>query len=194
MSFPLRHRLIDPMGPTRRHKTISTHSAYMPCLAIAGPCFSRRRLVPRFHHRSLVACRSLRPRRAQPLHISSSFVACAGLRRRATGSALSMLPISGLTVGIPTKPDACTDLKPDSVPRRSRTPFRHEAGHFQRRPCGSWSMISEPGFGVQGVRCKSDQRGRRTPGVDEWSYSAGTWVEVGARRSKPRTSAPSTAP
>ena len=96
LSFPLRHRLIDPMGPTRRHKTISTHSAYMPCLAIAGPCFSRRRLVPRFHHRSLVACRSLRPRRAQPLHISSSFVACAGLRRRATGSALSILAISGL--------------------------------------------------------------------------------------------------
>ena len=97
LSFPLRHRLIDPMGPTRRHKTISTHSAYMPCLAIAGPCFSRRRLVPRFHHRSLVACRSLRPRRAQPLHISSSFVACAGLRRRATGSALSILAISWLT-------------------------------------------------------------------------------------------------
>src|SRR5215471_160665 len=97
LSFPLHHHLSDPMGPTRRHKTISTHSAYMPCLAIAGPCFSRRRLVPRFHHRSLVACRSLRPRRAQPLHISSSFVACAGLRRRATGSALSILAISGLT-------------------------------------------------------------------------------------------------
>ena len=89
LSFPLRHRLIDPMGPTRRHKTISTHSAYMPCLAIAGPCFSRRRLVPRFHHRSLVACRSLRPRRAQPLQTSSSFVACAGLRRSHHGSTLS---------------------------------------------------------------------------------------------------------
>src|SRR5215471_12704145 len=63
----------------------------------AGSAASVAAQVPRFHHRSLVACRSLRPRRAQPLHISSSFVACAGLRRRATGSALSMLPISGLT-------------------------------------------------------------------------------------------------
>jgi len=40
LSSPLRHHLIDPMGSTRRHKTISTHSAYMPCLAIAGPCLA----------------------------------------------------------------------------------------------------------------------------------------------------------
>jgi hypothetical protein len=68
-------------------------------------------------------------------------------------------------MGIPTKPDACTDWKPDSVPRRSRTPFRREAGHFQRRPCGSWIMISEPGFEVQGFVCKSNRRRRRTGGA-----------------------------
>ena len=55
-------------------------------------------------------------------------------------------------VRIPTKPDADSDLKPDSIPRRSRTLFRSEAGHFQRGPCGSWRMISEPQIAVQGSR------------------------------------------
>jgi len=58
-----------------------------------------------------------------------------------------------MPIEIPTKPDTCTDLKPDGVPRRSRTRFRGEAGHFQRRPCGSYMMISEPRFELQEVLC-----------------------------------------
>jgi hypothetical protein len=101
----LRSRLCCP-GPSslnRPHPPLSqAHRNFAAQRFICGAFAVRERLgdpreVPRFYHRSLVACRSLRPRRAQPLHISSSFVACAGLRRRATGSALSILPISGLT-------------------------------------------------------------------------------------------------
>ena len=70
---------------------------------------------------------------------------------RAFALNFSRCPLTLPGLGIPTKPDADSDLKPDSVPRRSRTPFRHEAGHFRRRPCGSWRMISDPQFAMQGA-------------------------------------------
>src|SRR5215470_10651311 len=89
--------LNQPHGPhLRAQGNFSVIALYaLPCYC--GLCVSRPQVIPRFHLRSFVACRSLRPRRAQPLHISSSFVACAGLRRDGIGSALSTLSISGLT-------------------------------------------------------------------------------------------------
>ncbi len=43
---------------------------------------------------------------------------------------------------IPTKPAGDSDLKPAVVPRRSRPPFRSEAGRWRRRSRGSEVKIT----------------------------------------------------
>jgi hypothetical protein len=62
-----------------------------------------------------------------------AFTISAGVCARLNCSVISPFPrnAEGPTPGnvrIPTKPDTYSNLKPDAVPRRSRTAFRFEAG------------------------------------------------------------------
>jgi hypothetical protein len=57
------------------------------------------------------------------LQRNAAVVSLASIPREVDDSSIQ---VTSWCLGIPTKPDACTDLKPDTVPRRSRTTFRHE--------------------------------------------------------------------
>src|ERR1700726_1858724 len=92
------------------------------------------------------------------------------------------MPVS-TCLGISTKPDACTDLKPDSVPRRSRTAFRGEAGHrsdmkpdtFSVAPAGLGAWLANRDSACKGLLCRSDPRG-----LPQLAYLGGPAISTNA--------------
>ena len=60
-------------------------------------------------------------------------------KRRARGFVFdqnNVDPVQKVLLQIPTIPDGYSDLKPDTVPTRSRTAFRFEAGRDEGAPAG----------------------------------------------------------
>src|SRR5215467_7381957 len=96
-AVPSHQRLIDPIRPTRRHSTTSSHCDLYVLPSPLRERFGNLRLVPRFRLSILPSMSSSTSPGSRPLRVSSSFTVRICLRRGVNGSALPMLTISGLT-------------------------------------------------------------------------------------------------
>ena len=92
-SVPVRHHLIGPIRPTRRHIAISPHGGLYAMPSLCGSAEATREWFRAFTAHSFLACRPLRPRGARHRYVPE--LRCRhGLRRLTTGSALPTFPQS----------------------------------------------------------------------------------------------------
>jgi hypothetical protein len=92
-SVPVRHHLIGPIRPTRRHIAISPHGGLYVMPSLCGSAEATREWFRAFAAHSFLACRPLRPRGVRHRYVPD-FRCQHGLRRLTTGSALPTLPQS----------------------------------------------------------------------------------------------------
>jgi hypothetical protein len=90
-AIPTHHHLVDPIRPTRRHSTTSSHCDLYVLPSPLRERFSNPRVVPRFRLSILPSMSSPTSPGSRPLHVSSSFAVRVCLRRGVVGSALPML-------------------------------------------------------------------------------------------------------
>ena len=91
-SVPVRHHLIGPIRPTRRHIAISPHGGLYAMPSLCGSAEATREWFRAFTAHSFLACRPLRPRGVR--HRYPELRCRHRLRRMTTGSALPTLPQS----------------------------------------------------------------------------------------------------
>jgi len=92
-SVPVRHHLLGPIRPTRRHIAISPQGGLYAMPSLCGSAEATREWFRAFAAHSFLACRPLRPRGVRHRYVPD--VRCQhGLRRLTTGSALPTLPQS----------------------------------------------------------------------------------------------------
>src|ERR1700693_2028708 len=92
-SVPVRHHLVDPIRPTRRHIAISPHGGLYAMPSLCGSASATREWFRAFAAHPFLACRPLRPRGVRHRYVPE--LRCRhGLRRLTTGSALPILPQS----------------------------------------------------------------------------------------------------
>ena len=91
-SVPVRHHLIGPIRPTRRHIAISPHGGLYAMPSLCGSAEATRKWFRAFTAHSFLACRPLRPRGVRHQYPELRCRYC--LRRMTSGSALPTLPQS----------------------------------------------------------------------------------------------------
>ena len=92
-SVPVRHHLIGPIRPTRRHIAISPHGGLYAMSSLCGSAEATREWFRAFTAHSFLACHPLRPRGVRHRYVPE--LRCRHcLRRMTTGSALPKFPQS----------------------------------------------------------------------------------------------------